>query len=42
MAQRKKRVLGDRGLQRSWIPGEIHSIMKPKDGVCNIVQPNIN
>jgi len=35
-------VLGNRGLQPSWIPGETRSVMKPNDGVHSNVQLNIN
>jgi len=42
MAQCKKRVLGNRGLQPPGLLGETRSIMRPSDGVCSIVQLNIN
>ena len=39
MAECKKRVHGDKGLQPWGISSEAHSIMKPSDGVCSTVQP---
>ena len=43
MAQCKKRVHGDKGLQPWGISSKAHSIMKPSDGsdgVCSTVQPD--